>query len=145
MCMSSYCYVPSCQVSESTASPGPEQAMLICYGDPQGMFDPGPGSLPRLIKRGGRTRQVVKSHLPELIIGWRCDGGSFLRLILFRLVAHPLQPGVVGSFAVMGYMVPQPFVAGVNRSYLEFWAVIAGPWYPGIFLQLSPPSLPLSR
>jgi hypothetical protein len=56
---------------------------------------------------------VVKSHLPELIIGWRCDGGSFLRLILFRLVAHPLQPGVVGSFAVMGYMVPQPFVARV--------------------------------
>jgi hypothetical protein len=38
------------------------------------MFDRGPGFLPRVIGRGRRGRQVVKSHLPALIIAWRSDG-----------------------------------------------------------------------
>jgi hypothetical protein len=42
---------------------------------------------------------VVKSRLSALIVGWRSDGhGSFLGLVLFRLVAPHLQPGVVGPF-----------------------------------------------
>jgi hypothetical protein len=38
------------------------------------MFDRGPGSLPRVVEIGGRGRQMVKSRLPALIIGWRSDG-----------------------------------------------------------------------
>jgi hypothetical protein len=30
--------------------------------------------LPRVIERGERARQVVKSYLPVLIVGWRSDG-----------------------------------------------------------------------
>jgi hypothetical protein len=34
---------------------------------------------------------VAKSHLTALIIGWKSDGrGSYLRLVLFRMVAPPL-------------------------------------------------------
>jgi hypothetical protein len=28
-------------------------------------------------------------------------------------------------------MVPQPFVIGGNRSYLDFWAITGDPWYTG--------------
>jgi hypothetical protein len=42
--------------------------------EPPGMFERRPRSLPRVIKRSGRGRQVVKSRLPALIIGWRIDG-----------------------------------------------------------------------
>jgi hypothetical protein len=51
----------------------PGLAMLIHCGKPLGMFDQGPGSLPRVNERGGMGRQVVKSHLATLIIGWRSD------------------------------------------------------------------------
>jgi hypothetical protein len=37
------------------------------------MFDRGPRSLPRVIERGRKGRQVVKSHLSALIVGWRSD------------------------------------------------------------------------
>jgi hypothetical protein len=41
---------------------------------------------------------VVKSCLPMIIVGRRSDGrGSFLALVLFRLVASPLQLRLVGS------------------------------------------------
>jgi hypothetical protein len=43
-------------------------------GVPPGTFDRGPESLPWVIDRGGRGRQVVKSCLPVLIVGWRSDG-----------------------------------------------------------------------
>jgi hypothetical protein len=43
------------------------------------MLDRGPGSLPRVNERGGRGRQVVKSHLPTLIVGWRSDGMDHFR------------------------------------------------------------------
>jgi hypothetical protein len=50
---------------------------------------------------------VAKSYLPALIIGWRSDGcESFPGLVLFRLVAPPVQPRVVGLFPRMGCMVP---------------------------------------
>jgi hypothetical protein len=42
--------------------------MFIHYGEPLGTFDRGPGSLPRVVERGERGRQVVKSHLCMLII-----------------------------------------------------------------------------
>jgi hypothetical protein len=38
------------------------------------MFNRWPRSLLRVIERGGRGRQVVKSHLTTLIIGCRRDG-----------------------------------------------------------------------
>jgi hypothetical protein len=38
------------------------------------MFDRGPRSLPWVIEIGGRGRQMVKYHLPALIVGWRSDG-----------------------------------------------------------------------
>jgi hypothetical protein len=39
----------------------------------------------------------------------------------FRLVAPPLQHGVVGLFPGMECMVPQSFAAGGNRSYPRFF------------------------
>jgi hypothetical protein len=45
-------------------------------------------------------------------------------------VAPPLHLGVVGVLPGTGCMIPQPFATGENRSYLEFWAVIGGVWYP---------------
>jgi hypothetical protein len=90
--------------------------MFICCAEPPGTFDRGPGSLPRVIERGGRGRQVVKSRLRTLIVGWRSDGGSFSGLVLFRFVAPPLKPGVVESFPGTGCMIPQPFATGGNRS-----------------------------
>jgi hypothetical protein len=52
-------------------------------------------------------------------------------LVLFRLVAPPLQPRVVGPFSGMGCMVPLSFATGGNRSYSEFGAVTGGPRYLG--------------
>jgi hypothetical protein len=67
-----------------------------------------------------------------LIVGQRSDGQrSFPRLVLFRLVAPLLQSGVVGSFLGTRCMVPQPFAADGNLSYLKFWTVTGGPRYPG--------------
>jgi hypothetical protein len=48
--------------------------MFICCGEPLGTFDWGPESLPRVVERGGRGRQVVKFRLPALIVEWRSDG-----------------------------------------------------------------------
>jgi hypothetical protein len=45
------------------------------------------------------------------------------------MVAPPLQPGAVGPFHGMGYMLPLPFAARGNQSYLDFWVVISGPLY----------------
>jgi hypothetical protein len=53
---------------------GPEWVMFIRCVEPPGTFDQGPGSLPRAIERGGRCRQVVKSYLPALNVGWKSDG-----------------------------------------------------------------------
>jgi hypothetical protein len=59
---------------------------------------------------------------------WR---GSFLRLVLFRLVAPPLQPGVVGPFPGTVCLVPRPFATRWNLSYLEFLTITGGPRYSG--------------
>jgi hypothetical protein len=48
--------------------------MFIRCGEAPGTFDRGPRSLPWAIETGERGRQVVKSRLPVLIIGWRSDG-----------------------------------------------------------------------
>jgi hypothetical protein len=144
MNVGSYGYVPSCQAPKATASQGPEQAMLIRCGKPSGTHDWGPGSLPWVDKRVGRGRQVVKSRLPALIIGWRSDGHrSFPRLVLFRLVVPPIQPGVVRLFPSMECMVPQPFAVGGNRSYTEFWAISGNRWYPGYLPRQERSVLPL--
>jgi hypothetical protein len=37
------------------------------------MVDREPGSRPWIDERGKRSRQVVKSHLPTLIVRWRSD------------------------------------------------------------------------
>jgi hypothetical protein len=100
-------YVPSCQAPKAATSRGPERAMLIHCGKLSGTLDRGPRSLPRVDERGGRGKQVANSCLPALIVGWRCDGhGSFPGLVLFRLVAPPLQPGVVGTSPGTGVCFP---------------------------------------
>jgi hypothetical protein len=38
-----------------------------------------------------------------------------------------------GHFPGMGCMIPQPFAAGGNRLYAEFWAITGDPQYPGYF------------
>jgi hypothetical protein len=81
------------------------QRLSVC-GRPPGMLDQGLGSLRQVDERGRRVRRVVKSRSPMLIVGWRSDShGSFPTLILFRLVAPPLQPGVVEQFPSTGCMV----------------------------------------
>jgi hypothetical protein len=58
---------------------------------------------------------VAKSRLPVLIVGQRSDGrGSFLGLVLFRLVASPLQPRLVGHFLVWGVWFPYLFATRGN-------------------------------
>jgi hypothetical protein len=47
--------------------------MLIHRGQPLGMLDQGLGSMLRVSERGWRGRQVVKSCLTALIVGWRND------------------------------------------------------------------------
>jgi hypothetical protein len=50
------------------------------------------------------ARQVEKSGLPVPIVGWKKrNGGLLLRLVIFRLVDPPLQPGVVGLYPVWVY------------------------------------------
>jgi hypothetical protein len=49
------------------------------------------------------------------------------------MVASPLHPRMVEMYPSMGCMVLQPFPAGENQSYLEFWAVTGDPWYLGYF------------
>jgi hypothetical protein len=36
-----------------------------------------------------------------------------------------------GAISDIGCMVPQPFAAGVNQLYLEFWAITGDSRYPG--------------
>jgi hypothetical protein len=44
---------------------------------------------------------------------WFITANSF-----FGMVDPPLHPVEVGSFLDMGCMIPQPYAAGGNRSYL---------------------------
>jgi hypothetical protein len=67
-------YVPLCQTPKAAASRAQERAILIRCGQPPGMLDQGPWSRPRVDESGGRGRQVAKSRLTVLIVGWRSDG-----------------------------------------------------------------------
>jgi hypothetical protein len=81
--------------------------MLIRCGKPPGMLDRGPGSLPWVDERGGRGRQVAKSYLPELIVGWRSDGVDYSRDYFF-LGWWPLLFSLEwwGRFLVWGVWFP---------------------------------------
>jgi hypothetical protein len=46
----SYYYVPSCQTPKTAASRGSEWVTFIYRGEPTGMFDQGPESLPWVIE-----------------------------------------------------------------------------------------------
>jgi hypothetical protein len=77
--------------------------MLICYGKTLCAFYQGPEFLPRVLETGGMGKLVVKSCLPTPIVGRRSDGMDYCwDLVLFRLVSHPLQPGMVVSFSWYG-------------------------------------------
>jgi hypothetical protein len=55
--------------------PGVGEAYPLWEPPPPETIDRGPRSLTLQVDERGRTgRQVVKSHLPTLIIGWRSDG-----------------------------------------------------------------------
>jgi hypothetical protein len=78
---------------------------------------------------------MVKSCLPTLIIGWGSDGrGSFPGLVLFRSVAPPLQPGVVGPFHGMGCRFPrclrwrEPIISKILVR--NQWPTVPGVHYP---------------
>jgi hypothetical protein len=56
---------------------------------------------------GGTVRQVVKSFLPTPNVERKKrKRGLLLGLVLFRLVAPPLQLGVVGIYLVWGVWFP---------------------------------------
>jgi hypothetical protein len=58
---------------------------------------------PQLKEGGGMVRQVAKSCMPAPIVGWKKGKRGLLSgLVLFSLVAPPLQPGVVGLYPVRG-------------------------------------------
>jgi hypothetical protein len=70
------------------------------------------------------VRHVVKSCLPAPIVGWKKHKRGLLPgLVFFRLVAPPLQPGVVGLYPVQGVWHPR------NQSYPKFWVVTGDPRY----------------
>jgi hypothetical protein len=82
--------------------------------------------VPRVDERGGIGKQVVKLCLSALIVGWRSYDMYYSRdLVFFRLVAPPLQPGVMGLlswYEVYGssvvYRWREPFISrilGRNR------------------------------
>jgi hypothetical protein len=53
------------------------------------------------------VRQVAKSYLLALIVRLKkCKRGLLPELVLFRLVAPPLPPGVVGFYPVRGIWFP---------------------------------------
>jgi hypothetical protein len=69
-------------------------------------FTGGPGLCPRSM-REARGADRWRNPVYVLIIGWRTDGrGSCPELVIFRLVAPPLQPKVVGPFPGMGVWFP---------------------------------------
>jgi hypothetical protein len=74
---------------------------------------------------------VTKSRLSTLITGRRSGGVDRSWDQFFLCWCPPLQPGVVGLFPGTGCMVLQPFTAGGNQSYPEFFALIGGPRYAG--------------
>jgi hypothetical protein len=43
-----------------------------------------------------------------------------------------------GTIPSIGCMVPQPFVAGGNWPYLDFWAITGDPWYKTPTVALEP-------
>jgi hypothetical protein len=94
---------------------------LIRRRKPPGMLDRGPRSLPRVKERGGRGRQVEKSRLLALIIGWRSDGMDYSQ-----------------GYSFLG-MVVEPFATVGNRSYPEFCVVPSDPRYPGYITPIVAP------
>jgi hypothetical protein len=50
-------------------------------------------------------------------------------LVLFSLVAPPLQPGVVGAYPVYGTWFPSRLLLEGTRPYLDFFAITGSPWY----------------
>jgi hypothetical protein len=62
----------------------------------------------------------------------KCWCGYLPRLVLFRLVAPSLQPREVGSFPGLGYLVPQLFATGGNRSYPVLLSRNRRPTVPGV-------------
>jgi hypothetical protein len=53
------------------------------------------------------VKQVVKSCVPVPIVEWKKrKRGLLTRLVLFKLVAPPLQPGLVGLYLVWGVWFP---------------------------------------
>jgi hypothetical protein len=63
----------------------------------------------------------------------------------FSVGGPPFYPRVVGPFHGIGCMVPQPFAAGGNRSYPEFWAVTGGLRYPGYITLIVAPEPSVER
>jgi hypothetical protein len=76
---------------------------------------------------GQTSGEILSARANYRVEGSWC--GSFLGLVLFRLVAPSLQLGVLGPSPSTGCMVSQPFAVRGNLSYPEFWAVTGVPRY----------------
>jgi hypothetical protein len=97
-------FIPGAQ---ATASRSPEAGNTYPLLRAPGHVWPEAWVSPRVEEAGRTVRQVVKSCLPMPIVGWKKHKhGLQLRLVLFRLVAPPLQPGVVGLYLVRGVWSP---------------------------------------
>jgi hypothetical protein len=91
------------------------------------------GSLPGWF--GGAACLASKSDGKSL---WRVT----LKISLFRWVAPPLQPGVVGPLYSTGCMAPQLFAARLSRTNPHPHAVISVPWYRDNLPRQYPQCLP---
>jgi hypothetical protein len=67
-------------------------------------------------RQDGQTGgEILPAHIYSNEGKRRC--GLLPGLVLFRFVAPPLQPGLVGPYHSMGCVVPHPFAARGNQSY----------------------------
>jgi hypothetical protein len=73
MHVGSYDYIPSCQMPKATASRGLGAGNAYLLREALGHAWPGAQVFAQVNERGGRGRQVAKSCLPTIIIGWRRD------------------------------------------------------------------------
>jgi hypothetical protein len=103
MWVSSRGNVPSCQAPQAATSRGPGVSNVYPLREAPGRVWPeawvsAPG---RQERRDGQT----SGEIPSASANHRVEKwwhGSLPRLVIFRLVAHPLQSKVVGSYPVRG-------------------------------------------
>jgi hypothetical protein len=113
----------------TSRDPSTDRAYSLLKAPGQGnwMPEPVPG-------RGGRQNgqtggEILPAHVYHNEGKRMC--GLFLGILLFLVGGPSSSARSGGAISSMGCVVPQPFAAGGNQSYLELWTIIGGPCYPG--------------